>query len=559
MRLTAVIPAYQPDPRLVDVVGGLVASPLRAVVVVDDGSGPAFEAIFDAIRALPKVVVLRHAVNLGKGAALKTALNHVVGLASDDVGVVTADADGQHAVEDILRVAEALEREPQALVLGVRTFSSDVPLRSRFGNVLTRLMMRLLVGQALTDTQTGLRGIPRALAAELLRVTSSGYEFELDMLIASKHLAYPIRQVPIRTIYIDGNRTSHFNPVWDSMRIYFVLLRFSFVSLATAIIDNAVFFLVFRLTGVVWQSQAGGRAVALVFNYVMARRAVFLTRSSHAATLPRYLALVVLSGLASYALLTVFARAFHLPVVWAKLLAEGLLFLANFAVQRDFVFVRSSMPRATATNWDAYYQKVPPTARLTRRYTTRTLVAAIRRHAVARPRILEIGGANSCFLDAILTHVQPTQYRVVDANRFGLDLLQARSRQDARVAATHMDVRDLKAGALPESDLVFSVGLIEHFDQVGTADAVAAHFATLAPGGCAIISFPTPTWLYRATRAVLEGAGLWKFPDERPLRRDEVVGVVERHGVLVFEKTLWPLVLTQHLLVVRKAGPGAPA
>jgi putative flippase GtrA len=379
------------------------------------------------------------------------------------------------------------------------------------------------------------------------------------MLIACKHLGYPIREVPIRTIYVDGNRSSHFDPVRDSMRIYFVLLRFSFVSLATALLDNVMFFAAFGLTGVVWQSQAAGRLVALLFNYWMARRAVFLTRLPHGATLPRYLALVVASGVTSYLLLTSLVAQFGMPVAQAKILAESLLFLANFAIQRDFVFVRRAGTSPTATDWDAYYQGVPATARLTRKYTAKTLVAAMRRFACAEPRILELGGANSSFLDVVLDRIRPQAYRIVDANRYGLDLLQARARDDSRVEATEMDVRHLAPGVLPESDVVFSVGLVEHFDPSGTREAVAAHFATLAPGGCAIISFPTPTWLYRAARSALEAVGLWKFPDERPLRRDEVVGVVEAYGELVFEKTLWPLVLTQHLVVVRKVDRASPA
>src|SRR5689334_23087678 len=100
-RLAVVIPAYRPSAGLVDLVRSLSGRERNAIVVVDDGSGPEFAAVFAAAAALPNVELLRHAVNLGKGAALKTAFNHVLCVYPDLAGVVTADADGQHHPDDI--------------------------------------------------------------------------------------------------------------------------------------------------------------------------------------------------------------------------------------------------------------------------------------------------------------------------------------------------------------------------------------------------------------------------------------------------------------------------
>jgi hypothetical protein len=102
------------------------------------------------------------------------------------------------------------------------------------------------------------------------------------------------------------------------------------------------------------------------------------------------------------------------------------------------------------------------------------------------------------------------------------------------------------------ADCVFSVGLIEHFDPEGTRKAIRTHFDLLRCGGCAIISFPTPTWLYKIARAIAEALRLWHFPDERPLSRDEVMALVRSQGTVLVEKTLWPLIFTQHFVVVRK-------
>ncbi len=337
-RLAVIIPAYRPSAGLVGLVRVLAGYAFAAIVIVDDGSGPDFAATFAAAARFPNVQLLRHAVNLGKGAALKTAFNHVLCAIPDVAGVVTADADGQHAPEDIARVAGVLAAQPDALVLGARSFGDDVPLRSRFGNILTRGIMHALLGRKLTDTQTGLRGIPAALLPRLLRIEATGYEFELEMLIAAHQLSIPVVEQPIRTIYEPGNRSSHFNPIVDSMKIYFVLLRFGSVSFASAVLDNLVFILTVHRLGSVLGAQVLGRVFSVTFNYSMVRRSVFYSRQRHQAVLPKYLALTAVSGACSYAGIEFLSRRFAVSVVPAKLAVETVLFFVNFAVQRLFIF-----------------------------------------------------------------------------------------------------------------------------------------------------------------------------------------------------------------------------
>jgi putative flippase GtrA len=327
---------------LVALVDAISASEPLAIIVVDDGSGTEFRDIFNELDRRPGVQIMRHAVNLGKGAALKTGFNYALCTYPELIGVVTADADGQHRQEDIIRIGERLTADPSVLVLGVREFDRSVPFRSRAGNVLTRMAVRFLMGEAIADTQTGLRGVPASLLPQLLLVASSGYEFELDMLITAKHHGCRVIQEPIATIYQDGNRSSHFNPLLDSMKIYFVLMRFSALSLLTAVLDNIVFFLVFLASGRVGPAQVAGRAAAVLFNYGAARRAVFLSRERHAVVLPRYLLLVVCSGIVSYGLIGFLNDRMSVPVIWAKITAESILFIANFLIKRDLVVTRST-------------------------------------------------------------------------------------------------------------------------------------------------------------------------------------------------------------------------
>jgi len=338
VRVAAIIPAYCPSAGLVDLVRALSEKNFAAIVLVDDGSGPPFAEIFAQAAAFPAVRLLRHAVNLGKGAALKTAFNYALCEFPNLTGVVTADADGQHHPEDIERVAAALEANPGSLVLGARAFAGAVPLRSRIGNLATRGVVQMLLGRKLTDTQTGLRGIPASLLPHLLRIESRGYEFELEMLIAAHRLAMPLVEEPIRTIYEAGNPSSHFNPIVDSMKIYFVLLRFGAVGFLSAAIDNLVYILVYRRLGQVLPAQVLGRVVSVCFNYSMVRRSVFFSHQGHKAAFPKYLLLVVASGSVSYAGIAFLSGRFGVSAVAAKLLVETALFFVNFAVQRLLIF-----------------------------------------------------------------------------------------------------------------------------------------------------------------------------------------------------------------------------
>ncbi|HTS28218.1 MAG TPA: glycosyltransferase [Bryobacteraceae bacterium] len=554
------IPAYQPGEALPALVAALLDLGVRAIVVINDGSSPESKAYFDQIAARDCVHIVHHAVNLGKGAALKTGMNYALVQFPDCCGVVTADADGQHHPEDVIQVAQRLREHSESLIMGVRGFDKEVPWRSLIGNRATSVFMRLMVGQNLSDTQTGLRGIPAKLIPHLLRVPSSGYEFELDMLIACKHQGYPIWQEPIRTIYLEGNRHSHFHPVLDSMRIYFLLFRFSILSLLTAVIDNVTFALTLGATGSIGGSQAIARLIAMTFNYVGARSLVFHSRQRQTVVLPKYILLVVCNGFLSYALIRLLHGAGMRTIV-AKLLAEGLLFIANFAIQRDFVFTRRDVS-PTATDWDRYYTSVPATAKLTRKYTTARLLDAIRRFVTpespgAGLSIVEIGGANSCFVDRILEEIPCGSYDVVDTNEYGLSLLAKREGLSDVVRLHQQSV--LALSLEKPADLVFSVGLVEHFDPHRTREAILAHFRTLRPGGIAIITFPRPTFLYRMARRLIEMAGMWKFFDERPLEPEEVIAAVRESGDVMYQQTLWPLILTQQLIVAKKRRAGQSA
>lgn len=341
-KIAVLIPAWQPDRVLVDLVARLLEIDFRAIIIVDDGSGPSYEQVFRELSeqapeaSRGRVHVVRHAVNLGKGRALKTGLNYFLNSFPDSIGIVTADADGQHSAEDILAVADQLQHDQLHLVLGSRRFQGEIPLRSRIGNTITRHVFSALTGTSLSDTQSGLRGIPTQVIPSVLRLGGERYEYEMNVLTHAAH-SLGIAEVPIEAIYLDGNRSSHFNPIWDSMRIYFILLRFAASSLVAAGIDFVVFTIVLWMTSNVLTSMVAGRISSLA-NFALNRRFVFNSGGSVLVPLVKYYTLAAILGVAAYFSIRFLSGTLGLNVLVAKVLAETVLWLGSFSVQRTFIF-----------------------------------------------------------------------------------------------------------------------------------------------------------------------------------------------------------------------------
>ena len=328
------IPAYEPDLRLVQLVRDLRATaPAASLLIVDDGSGPGFAGVFGVAAGLG-ATVLTQPTNRGKGAALKRgfawASEHLPG-----ESVVCADCDGQHAPRDILRVADAVA--PATMVLGGRRFTGHVPARSRVGNAVSRLAFRTLTGTRLHDTQTGLRGYPAGLLTWLAGVEGDRFEYESNLLLQARAGGVKVAEIEIETIYLDANASSHFRPVQDSLRIYAPVLGFAASSLASAAVDWFGVLTLMALTGNLLTSVVLARLVSGTLNFKLNRDLVFADQGDARAALRRYVALAAALLAANYALLDLLVVA-GVPLVAAKLIAETLLFTTSYAVQHRTVF-----------------------------------------------------------------------------------------------------------------------------------------------------------------------------------------------------------------------------
>ena len=229
MKNIVIIPAYKPNNELIKIVDELHSKEL-GVIVVNDGSGVEYEEIFNAISEKADVVTI--VCNSGKGNALKTGMQTIIDKYPECEAFVTADADGQHKGEDIIRVFNELESGAQ-FVLTVRKFRENMPFRSKFGNNLSRYIYTILNGHYFLDNQSGLRGFRVEHAKWLVRVSGNKYDYEMNMLYYADKQGVQITTIPIEAIYIDNNSSSHFNPLKDTLRIYarlFFSARITFAS-----------------------------------------------------------------------------------------------------------------------------------------------------------------------------------------------------------------------------------------------------------------------------------------------------------------------------------------
>lgn len=359
-RVALLIPVYRPDTALVSLVRSIrrAAAP-DLVLVVDDGSGPGkefgsgadggeYDAIFAALEA-DGAHVIRERSNRGKGSALKRGLGAIQEILPG-AAVITADADGQHTPSDIARLA-AVSREramwagDAPLVLGTRTFGAGTPMRSRVGNAVSSALFFLSTGRWLGDTQTGLRAIPSALIPLLLAVPGDRYEYELSALLAVARSGQEWETMSIETVYIEGNRSSHFRPLRDSARVLGPMLGFALSGLLAFAIDTVLFLVLTAFTSQVWLALLIARIVSGGVNVTVNRVLVFRPRGvPWTRTLVDYAALAIVLLVASMISVNILVFA-GVGLLAAKILTDTGLWVASFAVQR----ARSRRPRRQNT------------------------------------------------------------------------------------------------------------------------------------------------------------------------------------------------------------------
>lgn len=335
------IPSYQPSEAIITLVKTLLTETSFKICVVDDGSGDEYAPVFSALENLGCPVV-HHTDNRGKGAALKTGITNLLKTVPGLSAVITADGDGQHVPKDILRIAQAVSKCPNSLVLGVRDFrGKGVPAKSRLGNRFSSAYFKLTTAVSCPDTQTGLRGIPASLFPLALSTPGERYDYEMRFLTAAALEKWPMQFVPIQTIYLDHNAASHFRPIADSIQIYRTPARYLCSSLLCAGVDLGGFTLLADSipTGI-WSrvliATATARVTSGLLNFTLNRRWAFQSRRESGQAM-KYTSLFLLQMLLSWFLVSCLS-VLPLPLTLIKIPVDCTLFIFSYIVQKSWVF-----------------------------------------------------------------------------------------------------------------------------------------------------------------------------------------------------------------------------
>lgn len=356
-KIAVIIPSLDPDEQLNKTINGILNEGFTHIILVNDGSDEAHLEPFNAARNHSEVVYLQHEVNMGKGAALKTAFKYVLDNMPDITGVVTADGDGQHLPTDIHKIAEKLQINDVDVLLGTRNLKADnVPGKSGVGNSLASSWFKFTCGVKLSDTQTGLRGIPvKYLEALVSELPGNRYEYETHMLIYFSEHKVPIKEIGIETVYINDNAGTHYRPVHDSLKITGVFFKHStfLKQIVSSVVSSLTDFILFWVLSVsiilddvtleVFICTAVARVCSATLNYILNRNFVFRNKASVISSVPKYFivaaCMMTLSWLGVSQLATMITPDPSLRVL-LKLIVDGLLFILSYFVQKKWVFAK---------------------------------------------------------------------------------------------------------------------------------------------------------------------------------------------------------------------------
>lgn len=332
------IPAYNPNIDIMNEFLGKLKASFQNIVIVNDGSSSQYSLFFAKLST--EYPTINHYKNLGKGRALKTGINYILNNYPNIKAIITADCDGQHTVKDIKKCYHKWQKSKSSLILGCRDFTNEkVPLKSRYGNKITKDIFMLFTGLKISDTQTGLRVIPKEVSSIILDVKGERYEYETNVLLETKKLDIPIVEEKISTIYINNNKESHFNPIKDSIEIYKLFIKYIISSLSSFVLDIILFTIFIKLTNKIITSSIISRIISSIYNYLINKNLIF--KKNNDKTLLKYYTLVIIQLTISATITKLLNNCITLNIVIIKIIVDIFIFIINFIIQREIIFKKN--------------------------------------------------------------------------------------------------------------------------------------------------------------------------------------------------------------------------
>ena len=336
MKKIILIPSYEPDEKLIELINKIDQKEFN-IVIVNDGSKKEYDIIFNR---LPKnIKLISYQTNKGKGYALKKGLEYIKETWKDNYIVITMDSDGQHRIEDAQKLCNYSEKHPNALVLGKRKRLETTPIRSKIGNTITRSIYKLTTGLDIYDTQTGLRTFTNQLIDFLLKIEGERFEYEMNVLLLAAKNKIPIKEIEIKTIYIENNKKSHFKTIKDSILVYKEIIKFSLSSIISFIIDY-ILFIILSTNINISISTIIARIISSSINFILNKKIVFNSKNNLKKEIINYIKLAITILLLNIMIINILTLVINKPL--AKLLTEFILFIANYHIQKRIIFNKNT-------------------------------------------------------------------------------------------------------------------------------------------------------------------------------------------------------------------------
>lgn len=337
-QIAILIPTLNPDERLINLVNHLNNESVGKIIIINDGTKKENMYIFDK---LENVTIYTHEVNKGKGAAIKTGISNVKKYFPDVCGIITADCDGQHSVEDIKKIKKEMIQYDE-IVLGTRNFdSSNVPITSKIGNTFSSIYFKVFTGISLKDTQTGLRAIPKKYFEFCLEVEGQRYDYEMRFLEKVCERKYKIRTVTINTIY-EEKHTTEFRFVKDSLIIYGAFFKNLFVAVTSAIIDIVLFAVFHKFISKIIFATIFARIISGLYNFTLNKLWTFNNKDKKNLPIQsgKYLVLFLVQMYMSGFMTSILDKLFGawLGIIFIKIIVDCVIFFVNFFIQKKWIF-----------------------------------------------------------------------------------------------------------------------------------------------------------------------------------------------------------------------------
>lgn len=359
LKMTVVIPSYNPDVKLSMLVDELIMSGFSDIIIIDDGSDFSIknvESAFEYVKKKAECTILHHPTNLGKGMALKTGFKFCIHNRSEGTLIVTTDDDGHYSVANMLKCVELYKEryiEELPVLIASRDFKAGAySAKRRLFNKISGVAMTYLCGVEVRDVQTGLRLIPIKYLNKLLEIDGERFDYEVNMLVELKYNNIKTVEhiIPMEKETI--LKYADYNPIWDICRLIAVILKYALSSLAATALDVIIFYLIILMMdgtlfsigkseGMLFATFVA-RVASSTFNCIVNKRTVFKSDEPMKRVIVKFYIFSLFRAAFSYVM--VLGASYILGLyadtgtVLVKLLVDLILFFAGYSIQKKFIF-----------------------------------------------------------------------------------------------------------------------------------------------------------------------------------------------------------------------------